>query len=157
MKKAMNFLALALALGAAESASAASVYLEISGNSCHTAQGGQGIPTRYGLYNPGPYGVDVVCPVQTPEGYYTYGYIGFAAYRRNPNDGMSCTLNMTNDDGNYYSGAVASISNYGSARLYASRYTNTQVASDVIWVTCHIPAPYSGSYSYLNSIVVNLQ
>src|SRR4051812_34780383 len=98
MMKAIKLLTLALALGAVESANATSAYFELSGNSCHTTQGGSAIPTQYGLYNPGPYAVEVACPVQVPYAKYTYGYIGISAYRRNPNDAMTCTLNMSPDD-----------------------------------------------------------
>lgn len=83
-------------------AEAGSAYFKIQGNSRHsTTAGVPAIPTRYGIYNASSSkAMEVICPVQAPDAQFTYGYIGFAAYQRNPNDALSCTLNFTSPDGN---------------------------------------------------------
>jgi hypothetical protein len=158
MSHASKFLTLALVLGAVSSVYAASQYLEIAGNSCSAVAGSVPVyQTRYGLYNPSiASAATVVCPLQLPIAKWTYGYIGFAAYHRNPNDVSSCTLSMGNDDGSAYTTAYASLANPTSPRQYASRYTNPTTPSEVVWINCRIPAAYSGSYSYLNSLVVTV-
>lgn len=157
MSKSARFLsALALASGLAPTAFGGWFATEISGNSCHATQGGTAIITRYGLYNPTAYGVEVSCPFNYPNANYTYGYIGVSAYHRNPNNAFSCTLNMTPDDGTSWVTAVASTSNYQSARQYFTRYTNAAVGSRSVWLTCWIPPAYQGNYSYLNSIYITL-
>lgn len=159
MSYAIKFLALALTLGTASSVSAASYYYEIAGNSCSAVAGSvPAIQTRYGLYNPSSASAaTVTCPLQLPIAKWTYGYIGFAAYHRNPNDISSCTLSMGNDDGSAYFEAYATIANPTSPRQYASRYTNATTPSEVVWINCRIPAAYSGNYSYLNSLVVTVR
>lgn len=151
-------LALALVLGAVQTASAGWFETNLSGNSCLANAGGQPvIPTRYGIYNPSSYSAaEVTCPIQVPRADYTYGYIGISAYRRNQNDGLSCTINMSNDDGSYWTSAVATIPAGNTGRQYATRYTNATVGSRTIWVTCHIPASVSGNNSYLTNIYINL-
>lgn len=158
MSYAIKFLALALTLGAASSVHAASQYLEIAGNSCSAVSGSVPVyQTRYGLYNPSSASAaTVVCPLQLPIAKWTYGYIGFAAYHRNPNNTFTCTLSMGNDDGSAYYTAYAHIDNSDYARQFASRYTNATTPSEVVWINCHIPAAYSGNYSYLNSLVVTV-
>lgn len=159
MSHAIKYLALALTLGAASSVSASTSYsYEIAGNSCSAVAGSvPAYQTRYGLYNPSSTSsATVACPLQLPKAGWTYGYIGFAAYHRNPNDGFTCTLSMGNDDGTAYVAADATIRNSDTPRQYASRYANA-VPSEVVWINCYIPAAYSGNYSYLNSIVVTVR
>ena len=69
---------------------------------------------------------------------------------------MSCTLNMSTDDGSYWTSAYAAVPSYGPNRQYATRYTNASVGSRVVWVECHIPASVSGNNSYLTAVYVNL-
>jgi hypothetical protein len=112
---------------------------------------------RWGAYNTNSAkAMDVSCPIQAPSENYTYQYIGIGAYNRNPNDPFSCTLNMSNDDGYGQTQAVATIANTGDNVQYKSRYNYPAAGNNNPWITCHIPASYNGSYSYLTSIYVSL-
>ena len=69
MLHAKKFLALALALGAAQTVSAGWFETEISGNSCVSKNSGTPVvQTRYGIYNASAYNAaEVVCPLQVPR------------------------------------------------------------------------------------------
>jgi len=157
MINSMKFLALALALGTAQFASAGSTTFDLSGNSCvSTTAGVPAIATRYGIYNASVGPLHVACPIQVPYAKYTQGYIGISGYNRNQYDPLSCSLSMSTDDGGYASGGAATIVNASPYVQYASRSMVPSVASEVVWADCHIPGAVSGSYSYLTSILITV-
>lgn len=157
MKCTLKLLFLAAALCAGRSAFAAEFYRMLSGNSCFSTSGGQTMPTRWGLYNVSSTVVaDVSCPVQVPSGTYTNQYIGISGYNRNSSNFMSCSLNVSSDDGSYYSVATASMQTSGYPVVYATANAAASGPSNVVWVNCHIPFAVSGQHSYLTSIYLHL-
>jgi hypothetical protein len=158
MQHVVKLLFLAAGLCAANSEASTTLYFRLFGSSCFsTTAGVQTNVNRWGVYNTSTTkAMEVSCPIQAPSQKYTEQYIGVGAYNRNASDPFSCTLNMSNDDGYGLTSAVATIANTGDNVQYKSRYNFPAAGNYNPWITCHIPAVYNGSYSYLTSLYVTL-
>lgn len=160
MKHAIRFLFLAAGIGALGSEAGIVTNYRLFGSNCiSTTSGIKAEVNQWGIYNPNwNQAMDVICPVALPAEEYYFANIRLYGYNRSNTDALSCTLNMSNDDGYGLTPIKAAVpKTAGPDVVTAAKNDSPPAGNHTPWVTCHLPAATGGSLSYLTTVVLNFR
>lgn len=159
VKHAITMLAVAAAILATRSEAVTDHY-RVYGNTCHSITPGlMGEVSQHGLGNiTSAQGMRVACPLTIPEKNYTEGSLSFTGFDRSGNDGLSCTLNFSSNNGDVFNTVT---SNTTGSDNFAIKFGNTvrvvpTGAQKIMWITCRIPPTYNGWMSVLTAVYVTV-
>jgi hypothetical protein len=157
LKNVSKFLILAAALAGARAASAGNVTYMIHGNSCVSSTPGLiATPTQWGPYNANTASaMNLTCPMPVLNNYYTSVWAEVIGYSRNTADKLFCTIASTDGNGNNLKSQQAQVS-YAPGVNTAITSFNSNVATNMWYVTCHIPYSGANGTSYLTGVYVSL-
>lgn len=157
LKNLSKILVLAAALAGARAATAGNVTYMIHGNSCvSTTSGLPGVYTQWGPYNGSTTtAMNLTCPVPVLNNYYTSVWAEVIAYNRSTADKVFCNIASTDGNGNNLKSQQAQVSYAPGVNTGITSF-NSNVATNMWYVTCHIPMSGANGTSYLTGVYLSL-